>query len=250
MIIEDDIFVLKEVKYKDNDKILHALTAKNGKIQVIARGCRKNKSPLINVAQIMSQSKCELYVGKDMHTINNGEQINSFYGIRNNLTAYLHATYILELLNYVSQESEMESRIYNMTIKLFEILESIEEDAVKITSLIAAFELKLISMLGYRPELKSCVICGDEIKKNSSYFLNLQEGGVLCKKCGLSHNKGFDITIDQIIMLITILSSKLDNEIFKIEITDDIKSLIKRYLFFHIGKSNFTTLRMLDLYKF
>jgi len=88
MIIEDEILVLKEIRYNDNDKILHALSKNNGKIQIVSRGCRKNKSPLVNISQIMSYSKCQLYVSRDMYILNSGELIDNFYNIRNNITAF------------------------------------------------------------------------------------------------------------------------------------------------------------------
>ena len=47
MIIEDEIFVLKEVRYNDNDKILHALSKNNGKIQIVSRGWKKTKVLLL-----------------------------------------------------------------------------------------------------------------------------------------------------------------------------------------------------------
>ena len=257
MIIEDEIFVLKEVRYNDNDKILHALSKNNGKIQIVSRGCKKNKSPLVNISQIMSYSKCQLYVSRDMYIINSGELIDNFYNIRSNITAYLYGTYILELLGYISQENEVDGKAYDMTIRLFQILNLIEDDERIIENIISIYELKLISMLGYRPQIKECLICGNEINSKDYYYFNIKDGGIQCKDCiqGLQNiqNKHsttnnsniYDISYKNIILLNKILMSKLDDMDIINSISDNINFLIKKYMFYHIGKSNFTTLKLL-----
>ncbi len=251
MIIEDEILVLKEIRYNDNDKILHALSKNNGKIQIVSRGCRKNKSPLVNISQIMSYSKCQLYVSRDMYILNSGELIDNFYNIRNNITAFLHGTYILELLNYISQENEVDKKAYDMTIRLFQILESVEDDEKKIENIISIYELKLISMLGYRPQIKECILCGEKLNNKSLYSFNIKDGGIQCKDCVNINTSGYDISYKNIVLLNNILISKLDdNEIIN-AISDNMNFLIKKYLFYHIGKSNFTTLKLLrkgDIY--
>lgn len=251
MIIEDEILVLKEIRYNDNDKILHVLSKNNGKIQVLARGSRKNKSPFVNITQIMSYSRCQLYVGKDMYILNSGDLIDNFYNIRNNITAFLYGTYILELLNYISQENEVDGKAYDMTIRLFQILSLAEDDEKKIENIISIYELKLISMLGYRPQIKECIICGEKLNNKSQYFLNIKDGGIQCKDCVNINIGGYDISYKNIVLLNNILMSKLDDEDIINSINDNLNFLIKKYLFYHIGKSNFTTLKLLkkgDIY--
>ena len=246
MIIEDEILVLKEIRYNDNDKILHVLSRKNGKIQVLARGCRKNKSPFVNITQIMTYSKCSLYVSRDMYILNSGEVIDNFYNIRNNITAFLHGTYILELLNYISQENEVDGKAYDMTIRLFQILSIVEDDEKKIENIISIYELKLISMLGYRPQIKECILCGKKLDNKSSYTFNIKDGGIQCNDCVNINIGGYDISYKNIVLLNNILMSKLDDEDIINAISDKLNFIIKKYLFYHIGKSNFTTLKLLN----
>ena len=239
MIIEDEILVLKEVRYNDNDKILHALSKNNGKIQIVSRGCRKNKSPLVNISQIMAYSKCQLFVSRDMYILNSGELIDNFYNIRNNITAFLHGTYILELLSYISQENDVDGKAYEMN---------------KIENIISIYELKLISMLGYRPQIKECILCGEKLNNKSLYSFNIKDGGIQCIPCiqCIDNNdcvniniSGIDISYKNIVLLNSMLMSKLDDEDIINSIGEDMNFLIRKYLFFHIGKSNFTTLKLL-----
>ena len=45
--------VLREVSYKESDKILTVLTAAEGKLTVSARGCRRRNSPIAAASQLL-----------------------------------------------------------------------------------------------------------------------------------------------------------------------------------------------------
>lgn len=244
MIYEDEVLILKEIKYKENDKILHAISRNHGKMQIIARGCRKNNSPYVNVAQIASYSKCQLYKNKDMYILEGAELIDNFYNIRCNITAFLHCTYVLEVMNYVSHENEVEPRVFDMTLKLLSVLDKVKDDCITIENIVAAFELKLVTMLGYRPMLDNCVVCGKPITTNS--FFRIEDGGIYCSQCIVNTHNCINIEYNEIITLHMMLHSKLEN-IYQIkDINDKLKLLIRKYMFFNIGKSNFITLKLLE----
>ena len=245
MIIEDDILVLKETKYKDNDKILQALSRNNGKLQILARGCRKNKSPLVNIAQIMSLSKATLYDNRDMYLVNSAELINSFYNIRNNLTAFMYGSYVLELLNYVSQESQVDSKVFDMTVKLLVIFNLSDNEADNIPKLVSMYELKLISMLGFKPELTACIECGAPVTKDGIFIFNYLEGGLQCCQCNVNALKN-KFKIENALVLDEIIKAKFEDEGIYPKITKEVSNIIRNYLFTQIGRSNFTTLNMIE----
>ena len=53
--------VLREVNYKESDKIRTVLTAEGGKRTVKARGCRRKNSPLAASAQLLVYSDMTLF---------------------------------------------------------------------------------------------------------------------------------------------------------------------------------------------
>lgn len=245
MIIEDEILVLKEVKYKDNDKILHVLSKKHGKMQIISRGCRKNNSPLVNISQIMAHSVCQLYVSRDMYIINSGELITNFYNIRNKIVAFLYSTYILEVLNYISHENETDESVFNMTIKLFDIFDKNNNYEDIIENIVSVYELKLISMIGYRPQINKCVKCGSTLHENETYYFNIEHGGIQCINCTRVNKKDIKITSNEIKALNLALRVKLDDFNFIKCMNNKLNILIRMYMFHYIGKSNFVTLKFL-----
>ena len=237
-MIHEEILILKELSYKENDKILHALSKTRGKIQIISKGSKKSNSHLINASQLFAYSKCTLNASKDMYILTSAELLNNFYDLRSNMEAYYNGCYILELISYVAQENEYDVRIFDMTVSALSRMCSYKSDFDKLT---AAYELKLVSMLGYRPDFFHCLHCGSEIKGDVRF--SITEGGVFCSHC-VNFGNGINVTYNEILTMENILKSKFENVGF-IDITKHAMNLIRRFLFYYIGKDNFTTLKLL-----
>lgn len=237
-MIVDEVLILKELIYKENDKILHALSRENGKIQLISKGAKKSNSHLINVSQLFAHSRCSMAKSRDMFIITHADLIDNFYNLKNNMEAFFYGSYILELIGYVSGENETDSRIFDMTVSAIKYLSEADKDYDK---LVAAYELKLISMLGYKPDFKHCISCGSEIQGNAKFLI--QEGGLFCSDC-VNYGNGINVTYSEILTMERILKTKFEH-INSIEITANVFNLIRSFLFYYIGKDNFTTLKLL-----
>lgn len=237
-MIVDEVLILKEVIYKENDKILHALSRENGKIQLLSKGAKKSNSHLINVSQLFAYSRCSMAKSKDMFIITHAELIDNFYGLKNNMEAFFYGSYILELIGYVAGENEIDSRVFDMTVSIIKYLSETDKNYNK---LVAAYELKLISMLGYKPTLSICISCGNEIQANAKF--SIQEGGLFCSDC-VNYGSGINVTYSEILTMERILKTKFEY-INSIDVTANILGLIRNFLFYYIGKDNFTTLKLL-----
>lgn len=237
-LIVDEILILKEVIYKENDKILHALSRTNGKIQLLSKGSKKSNSHLINVSQLFAYSKASMTKSKDMYIITHAELVDNFYGLKNNMEAFFYASYILELISYVAGENEVDARIFDMTVSALKYFSEIKNGYNK---LIAAYELKLISMLGYKPDFMHCISCGNDIQTNAKF--SIQEGGLFCNEC-VNYGSGINVNYGEILTMERILKSKFE-QINSIDVTTNILNLIRSFLFYYIGKDNFTTLKLL-----
>ena len=237
-MIEDEILVVKELNYKENDKILHALSRDNGKIQLISKGSKKNNSPLINASQLFAYSRCSMTKSRDMYIITHAELIDSFYNIKNNMDAFYHGNYVLELISYIAQENEVDSRIFDMTVSVLSYFSSFQKDFDK---LIAAYELKLASMLGYKPNLKHCLSCGKNITGSSQF--SIKDGGLYCGDC-VNYGNGINVDYNEIITMDRLLKTKFEC-IGSVDVNQKILQIIRSFLFYYIGKDNFTTLKLL-----
>lgn len=237
-MITEEVLVVKAVNYKENDKILHALSRNRGKIQLIAKGSKKNNSHLVNVSQIFAYSKCTLTKSRDMYIITSAEIINNFYDLKNNMDAFYNANYILELISYIAQENEYDYNIFDMTVAVLRHLCCVEGNFKK---LVAAYELKLVSMLGYKPDFTHCMSCGSSISTNAKF--SIREGGMFCPEC-VNYGNGINVTYSEILTLNKILKSKFEN-VGSIDVNIKILKIIRDFLFYYIGKNDFTTLKLI-----
>ena len=131
--------VLREVKYKEADRILTLFTADNGKITAKARGALRK--------------------GRD-------------------IAAFALGSYFAECVEALSVEDQKDPELLSLALNSLWALSRALHDPRKIK---AAFELRLMSLSGYRPSVEHCAACGAEQPQEP--VLDLLDGRLYCRKC-------------------------------------------------------------------
>lgn len=243
MLINTQGIILRETKFQEADKILTIFTRKNGKLQAIAKGARRPKSQLIASTQVFCFSDFVLYKGKNMYNISQGEVVNSFYSLREDLNKLANATYIIELVNAGITEEEPNEILFRLILKTLTVLSFMEEDYAK---LVRAFELKYISFLGYKPQLELCVMCHNEPGDKMKF--SIEHGGIICEKC--IHKDIFGEAMDKEALktMKLLLYSELD-KLHKLTISrhilQRIENILIKYIMVHTDKKIFKSLNFL-----
>jgi DNA repair protein RecO (recombination protein O) len=124
-----------------------------------------------------------------------------------------------------------------MALKFFKLIEENKE----ISNLVTGFEFKLISMLGFRPQLKYCINCRSEECK----FFSIDQGGLICSQCKDNNSYLLKINTEELNILNKILVSKFES-ILDMNISNKVKNLIRNYLMYHIDKHDFKSLKLLE----
>lgn len=170
--------ILREAKYKESDKILTILTETEGKLTAKARGVARTRSKLSAATQLLCFSELTLFGNKGYWTINEATTVEQFRGLRGKLELLALGSYIAELLEAVSDEDCPEPEILQLGLNsLYALSEGIcPPEQVK-----AAFELRLMCLSGYRPELEGCASCGRADIENG--WLLPAHGELYCSDC-------------------------------------------------------------------
>ena len=79
---ENTAIVLRYANYKDNDRMLTLLSPTRGKMEVLSRGCRRPKSPLLNASEIFALGDFQLYIKQDRATLVSANLLETFYPLR------------------------------------------------------------------------------------------------------------------------------------------------------------------------
>ena len=117
--------------------------------------------------------------GRDLWIVTQAETIESYLPIRADLERTGYAAYVVELLDRFGYEEGENRVLYRLLINTLERIAE-EED---IFPAVRHYEIRMLDLLGFRPELLNCLGCGAEIKPEDQYFSGGQ-GGVLCPRCG------------------------------------------------------------------
>ena len=96
--------VLREVNYKESDKILTVLTQDMGKLTVSARGSRKKGGGISAAAQMLVWSEMTLYEYRQRWSLKEAVTNREFRGVREDLESYALACYFAEIIDQLTPE--------------------------------------------------------------------------------------------------------------------------------------------------
>lgn len=208
--------IINEMPVGESDKRIVIYSKEKGKIQVFAKGARKTKSEFLAGTQLFSYCDFVLVKTRYSITISQISIIENFYNLRQDIYKLSYSMYIMEVLEYIGLENESNYELLKVTLKT---LVAINNNIINIKLIICIYEIKIMSLCGYKPELYKCVVC-DEKENNFSIFSS-KYGGVLCSKCvNKDYNKRI-ISITTIYTLKFIIESDLEN-IFSFNVSDKI----------------------------
>ncbi|MCA0986080.1 DNA repair protein RecO [Guptibacillus algicola] len=168
--------VIRTVDYGETNKIITLYTRETGKVGVMARGAKKPKSRLSAVSQLFVYGHYLYQHTSGLGDLNQGEAIDSFRSIRNDLFLTSYAAYAVELVDKLTEDKKPNPYLFET---LYQVMHALDEEKDPEVVLFI-FELKMLSVAGINPQLRCCVNCGLDTGK---FEFSIREGGFLCHRC-------------------------------------------------------------------
>jgi len=165
----------------ESDKVLTLFSKERGLTKAVAKGARKPGTKVAGRAEVLCVNELLLATGKTLDIITQAQGIESFSGLRKDLTRLTFALYYAELTVQFGQGLEGEAELFFDF--LIDALSKQEKADVDATLLSLEFELALLDLLGYRPELTTCVNCQRVLVDNMVSGFDNEAGGILCQNC-------------------------------------------------------------------
>ncbi len=170
--------VLREVKYKDADKILTVLTQTEGKMTVKARGALRRGCKYSAASQALAYSEMTLFGNGGKWSINEAETIEQFLPLRSDISALALGSYFAEALESLSDEDSPNPSMLQLGLNS---LYALGRGLYPQTQIKAAFELRLMCLAGFEPDIFGCAVCGKDPPEDAMFSVN---GGILhCRSC-------------------------------------------------------------------
>jgi len=163
--------VLTRVNYGEADRIITFITPNQGKITVIAKSVRKQKSKLAGGIELFSISEISYIVGKsDINTLTSS-RLQTHYG---NLVKQLPRTQlgfeVIKLVNRATEDSSDED-YFRLLDQTLQSLNDLEVD-VQLTK--TWFNMQLLKIAGHMPDL-NIDVNGQKLEIQNSYDFHMDQ---------------------------------------------------------------------------
>ena len=172
--------VLAKTKLGEADLILTMLAQDGTQIRGVAKGARKPGNKRFGARlEPFSVVQLQLYPGRSLETITEVRCEASNDACRQDLDKSAACALMAELTAKATAEGEAGERMFPM---LAAALQAVGQAPPSQALLIAeAFCVKALALLGVRPALRSCAVCGGPLA--GSTVFDLTAGGCLCADC-------------------------------------------------------------------
>jgi DNA repair protein RecO (recombination protein O) len=188
---------LKASPFAERDRLLVIYTRYQGKLRVLAKGVRRTTSRLAGHVDLFTHAGLFLVHGRTFDLVTQGQTLEHFPALHEDLWRFSLACYCAELVDQFSQEGLPNTGLFDA---LLMALRRLNDSALDPAVCTRAFELDLLGLSGYRPQLHRCVGCDAIIRPEANSF-SFADGGVLCPACGARSSTALPISVEALRIL-------------------------------------------------
>jgi DNA repair protein RecO (recombination protein O) len=170
--------VLRRSDLGETDRILTLYTPSRGKIRVIGKGVRKPTSRKAGHVELFMEVDLLVAQGRSLDILTQADMIQAFEPLRTDLTRATVAGHAVELLDAFTEDEDASQPLYDLLVAGLGWI-CMSGDLQRTARY---YELRLLTLAGYRPELFHCVICGEPIRPEAQFY-SAPDGGVVCPRC-------------------------------------------------------------------
>lgn len=175
--------VLRVIPFRDTSRILTVYTVERGLVSLLAKGVRGPKPRFGAALELFAVSDLVYYHkdSRELQLLSDAMLLEPHLGLGVSPLRYAYGVAVLEFLLKVLSGQEVPGRLYSLSVRTLEVLESCAPPAL--AAVFRAFQLKAVSFLGHRPELYLCVECGESIGDRPGGGFSPGTGGTVCSRC-------------------------------------------------------------------
>jgi len=188
---QTEAIVIKKTKLGEADSIITFYTPHLGKTQGFAKSVRKSKSRLAGHLELLTYSQVSLARGKNLDTITGSQTINTFLSLKSDLWLTSCALYATELINQFTADHVENYPLFRLLLETMEHLCQADDREL----VLRYFEMHLLELAGYRPQLRECVSCHQALTPTTNSF-SASTGGMLCPNCSLSQPLTYPLSVN------------------------------------------------------
>lgn len=220
--IRTETIVLRQQVLGEADLVLTLLTPDRGKLRAIAKGVRRLSSRKAGHLDLFMRADVLLSLGRNLDIISEAQTLDSYRAVREDLLRSSYASYCVELLDRFTPDGETNHALYWLLADTLSRLSGSGNLALTARH----YELHLLDLVGFRPELERCLGRGEQVQPEDQHFDPLA-GGVLCPRCGSQRRGARPISVD-VLRLMRFLQRSPYNAVQNLCLRPDVAADLER----------------------
>ncbi len=186
-----DAVVLRHADFGEADRLLVLYARGRGKLRAVAKGVRRIRSRKAGHLEPLTPVRLFLAEGRDLAIVTQAEALETFPRLRRDLLRMTYALHVAELADKFTYENEDHPGLYRLLVETLRRLEVFPDADLAVRY----YELRLLDLVGFRPELQHCVRCGEPLRPEPQFFAP-REGGAVCPRCGAAGSGLAAVSVD------------------------------------------------------
>src|SRR5215204_1370565 len=180
-LFETEALILRSYNLAEADKIVVCLSRSTGLIRGVAKGCRKLKNrfgaslepfTLINLTYYEKEHQ-------ELVSFRQTEILKSRFNLSSNAPILTGFSYIGDLLIDFSPPHQVNDNLFRMALACFEAVSETPDD---LDSVLRYFEVWLLKLEGFLPDLRSCANCQRTFSGDEAVYLD-NDLAARCAQC-------------------------------------------------------------------
>jgi DNA repair protein RecO (recombination protein O) len=240
VIVKTEAIVLKTMKYGDTSKIVTLYSREYGRIAVIAKGARGAAQKFGSSLDSLNHVQVVMYrkEGRELHLLSQCDTIERFPRLSTDLACLGPALGVLELIAAIAHHEEGSASVF---AAVSETLAAMNRPDADPDVLLLHFEMRLLDLLGFRPDFSSCPVCRTNVNDvrdgtNPGYF-RLYPDGFRCSRCD-SEGRGHTSVVHEVVSALQWLQETDVTQVFqgrgvRPAIRDNVRQAVWYYMTAH-----------------
>ena len=170
--------IVRQQNIGERDKLVWILTESHGILRAFVRGAKNIKSPKCAGTGLLSYSDLTIFEGRDSYSVDEAVALEQFIGLHKDVADMSLAQYFCELCLNLCPAGQEAKEYLRLILNALYLLSHKKRPALHIK---VCFEMRLITLCGYMPDLVMCAGCG--VYEAAEMVFVPQSGQLYCADC-------------------------------------------------------------------
>ncbi len=180
-VVDTEALILRTYNLAEADKIVVSLTKSAGLVRGVAKGCRKLRNRFGASLEPFTHVQLSYYEkeNRELVSIRQTEILKSHFNLSSDPAVVTGLAYLGDLLIEFSPPHQANDLLFRMANACFEAISESPED---LQSVLRYFEVWLLKIEGFLPDLKNCADCHRSFGTEETIFIS-SDFGLRCRSC-------------------------------------------------------------------